>query len=141
MNYESIFNIFKEQNLSGRYITLSEIEHLLLNEKFKTNVSVVGESVLQKPIYKFEIGTGEIKVFMWSQMHGNESTTTKALFDFINFLASTTNDSKLILENFSFCFLPMVNPDGAFLYTRENANGIDLNRDAQNLSQPESSIH
>jgi hypothetical protein len=34
----------------------------------------------------------------------------------------------------------MLNPDGAALYTRENANGIDLNRDAQNLSQPESKI-
>jgi hypothetical protein len=34
----------------------------------------------------------------------------------------------------------MLNPDGAELYTRENANGIDLNRDAQNLSQPESII-
>jgi hypothetical protein len=34
----------------------------------------------------------------------------------------------------------MVNPDGAKLYTRENANQIDLNRDAQLLSQPESEI-
>lgn len=32
----------------------------------------------------------------------------------------------------------MLNPDGARMYTRENANGVDLNRDAQNLSQPES---
>jgi len=34
----------------------------------------------------------------------------------------------------------MVNPDGAFYYTRENANKIDLNRDAQNLTQPESKV-
>ena len=75
---------------------------------------------------------------MWSQMHGNESTTTKALFDFINFLHSNTKESSVILDHFTFCMLPMLNPDGAKLYTRENANGIDLNRDAQNLSQPES---
>jgi hypothetical protein len=36
--------------------------------------------------------------------------------------------------------LPMLNPDGAALYTRENANLIDLNRDAQDLSQPESKV-
>ena len=34
----------------------------------------------------------------------------------------------------------MLNPDGAKLYTRENANNIDLNRDSQDLSQPESKV-
>ena len=34
----------------------------------------------------------------------------------------------------------MLNPDGADAYTRVNANLVDLNRDAQNLSQPESKI-
>jgi hypothetical protein len=77
---------------------------------------------------------------MWSQMHGNESTTTKALFDFINFLHSNTAASEAILNAFTFCLLPMLNPDGAELYTRENANLIDLNRDAQDLSQPESKV-
>jgi len=77
---------------------------------------------------------------MWSQMHGNESTTTKALFDFINFLHSDTPESQAILNSFTFCLLPMVNPDGAAMYTRENAKGVDLNRDAQNLTQPESVV-
>jgi len=34
----------------------------------------------------------------------------------------------------------MLNPDGAKAYTRLNANAIDLNRDAQDVSQPESLI-
>lgn len=34
----------------------------------------------------------------------------------------------------------MVNPDGAFLYTRANANAVDLNRDSVDLSQPESTV-
>ena len=34
----------------------------------------------------------------------------------------------------------MVNPDGAKLYTRVNANEVDLNRDSVNLSQPESKV-
>ncbi len=33
-----------------------------------------------------------------------------------------------------------MNPDGAKLYTRLNANNVDLNRDAQDLSQPESKV-
>jgi hypothetical protein len=55
-------------------------------------------------------------------------------------LHSNTKESNVILDHFTFCILPMLNPDGAKLYTRENANGIDLNRDAQNLSQPESMV-
>jgi hypothetical protein len=34
----------------------------------------------------------------------------------------------------------MLNPDGAVAYTRVNANGIDLNRDAQERTQPESKV-
>jgi hypothetical protein len=134
MNYENLYQQFKEETIYGRYITLKHIEPLIL----KYPNQVIGQSVLGKPIYKLYFGTGKIRIFMWSQMHGNESTTTKALFDFINFLHSNTKDSNDILERFTFCLLPMVNPDGAELYTRENANKVDLNRDAQNLSQPES---
>jgi hypothetical protein len=71
-------------------------------------------------------------------MHGNEGTTTKALLDFIAFLNSNENLANKFLKHFTFYMLPMVNPDGAKLYTRQNANNIDLNRDSQNLSQPES---
>lgn len=134
MNYLEVHKEYKEESISGRYITLEHIEPLLA--KYKTEV--IGKSVLGKPIYKLQLGTGKIKILMWSQMHGNESTTTKALFDFINFLHSKSDLSKKLLGDFTFCLLPMLNPDGAKLYTRENANEIDLNRDAQNLSQPES---
>jgi murein tripeptide amidase MpaA len=34
----------------------------------------------------------------------------------------------------------MLNPDGADMYTRLNANEVDLNRDSQNLTQPESKV-
>jgi hypothetical protein len=55
-------------------------------------------------------------------------------------LNSGTVESQAILTSFTFCLLPMVNPDGAEAYTRENAIGVDLNRDAQNLTQPESVV-
>ena len=136
MDYLALHQQQKEPLLFGRYITLEHIEPLLS----KYGAEVISQSVLGKPIYKLQLGIGKTRILMWSQMHGNESTTTKALFDFINFLHSDTKESNSFLENFTFCMLPMLNPDGAELYTRENANEIDLNRDAQNLSQPESVI-
>ena len=140
MNYENLFIQNLETNLKGRYITLNDIEPLLLKFNSNNQVQIIGESVLGKPIYKYQLGTGKIKILLWSQMHGNESTTTKALFDFFNLLNSNSEFAKDLLSEFTFCCLPMLNPDGAFLYTRENANNIDLNRDAQNLTQPESKL-
>lgn len=140
MQLDTLFQKYKEQAISGRYITLEHIEPLLQKYNSAGNLEIIGNSVLGKPIYKYKIGTGKIRIFMWSQMHGNESTTTKALFDFFNFLNSNDPLSTEFLLKYTFCFLPMVNPDGAKLYTRENANKIDLNRDSVNLSQPESKI-
>lgn len=138
MDFKNLFFKFKEEKLFGRYLSLQHIEPILLDQINKTKVSITGNSVLENPIYKYENGCGKIKVYMWSQMHGNESTTTKAVFDFINFLNSNDDLASKLLNYFSFCILPMVNPDGAQLYTRENANKVDLNRDSINLSQPES---
>ena len=140
MNYENLFIQNLDTNLKGRYITLNDIEPLLLKFNSNNQVQIIGESVLGKPIYKYQLGTGKIKILLWSQMHGNESTTTKALFDFLNLLNSNSEFAKDLLNEFTFCCLPMLNPDGALLYTRENANKIDLNRDAQNLTQPESKL-
>ncbi|WP_395043233.1 M14 metallopeptidase family protein [Flavobacterium sp.] len=134
MDYLELHKQYKENSLFGRYITLNEIEPILN----KLPLEVIGTSVLGKPIYKYIVGYGKTKIFIWSQMHGNESTTTKALFDFINFIQSDELEAVKILSDFTFCILPMVNPDGATLYIRENANKVDLNRDSENLSQPES---
>ncbi|KUJ62940.1 peptidase M14 [Flavobacteriaceae bacterium CRH] len=140
MNLEELFNQHKEQSIQGRYLTLDHIQPLL--DKLNTNnqIKIIGKSVLDKPIYSYEIGTGKTRIYLWSQMHGNESTTTKALFDFINVLNSGSDFAKKMLETFTFYAIPILNPDGAALYTRENANKIDLNRDSQNLTQPESNV-
>lgn len=140
MNLEQLFNQNKENTIEGRYITLENIEPLLNKESLKKDVAIIGESVLGKPIYSYRKGNGKTKIYLWSQMHGNESTTTKALFDFINLLNNGSDLAKELLDAFTFYCIPMLNPDGAKLYTRANANNIDLNRDSQDLTQPESKI-
>jgi hypothetical protein len=137
---EMLFSAFKEPSLYGRYITLEHIEPLLNSLKNHFEVGTLGSSVLGKPVYSIKAGNGETRIFIWSQMHGNEGTTTKAVFDFLNYLNSEETLAKQLLGYFTFYILPMVNPDGAELYTRENASKVDLNRDSVNLSQPESRI-
>lgn len=132
----------KEETLQGRYIHLHHIAPLLKTRTKKIKVSEAGKSVLGKPVHRIDFGSGKIKILAWSQMHGNESTTTKAVFDFLNAVERLKNDPVIdvILQNCSFRIIPMLNPDGAEAYTRYNANNIDLNRDAQDLKEPESRI-
>ena len=140
MNLEELFNQYKEQSIEGRYLTLDHIQSLLDRLNTNNQVKIIGKSVLGEPIYSYEIGTGATRIYLWSQMHGNESTTTKALFDFINVLNSGSDFAVKMLKTFTFYAIPILNPDGARLYTRENANKVDLNRDSQNLTQPESNV-
>ncbi|AXG74545.1 peptidase M14 [Flavobacterium arcticum] len=140
MNLELLHLEHKEKSLEKRYITNAHIEPILDKLKSSFEINVVGKSVLGKPIYSIIAGKGKTKILLWSQMHGNESTTTKALFDMLNWLQSDTKEAKAIRDHFTLCILPILNPDGAKLYTRENANKIDLNRDAVAQSQPESKV-
>ena len=130
----------KEKTVEGRYVTYSHIAPLIQKRALKGQVEKVGESVAGRSIETITLGQGPNKILMWSQMHGNESTTTKAVFDLLNFLES---DQELALEILLACtikIIPMLNPDGAEAYTRVNANMVDLNRDAKERSQPESLI-
>ncbi|TJY33447.1 M14 family zinc carboxypeptidase [Pontimicrobium aquaticum] len=127
---------YKNASISHRYITNSQIEPLLKSLSKKCQVTSIGNSVNGLPIYGIQIGHGKKRVLMWSQMHGNESTTTKACFDMLNFLTENPH----ILEHCTLYIIPILNPDGAKAYTRVNANNVDLNRDAQNLTQPESLV-
>ena len=140
MNLEVLFVQNKEQSIQGRYITLEHIEPILRRLNTENQLKEIGKSVLGKSIYEYQIGSGGTRIFLWSQMHGNESTTTKGLFDFLNLLHSGTDLANQLLKAYTFCCIPMLNPDGATLYTRANANSVDLNRDSKDLTQPESKL-
>ncbi len=138
---KQLFLEYKEHNLRGRYINNDNVLPIVKELELKLKVEEIGKSVLDKPIFSFLIGKGDKKILMWSQMHGNESTTTKSVFDLVNTLLSDTNEYvNEILSSCTICIIPILNPDGAESYTRLNANNVDLNRDAQNLSQPESKL-
>ncbi|QCX38538.1 peptidase M14 [Aureibaculum algae] len=132
---------FKEVSLDKRRIKHNTIKPLV--DKFRKNpkfiVNKVGESIEGRDLNLISIGNGKTNVFLWSQMHGDEPTATQAIFDILNFLDSDdfSKEKKKILKKLTLHFLPMLNPDGAEVFTRRNALGVDINRDALRLQSPE----
>src|SRR5690606_24291284 len=135
MEIESWYRDNFEFRLSGRYITLQHINPLLDTYKLNYEISVPGRSEMDRDIHMLKIGNGSEIVLAWSQMHGNETTTTKALFDFLKFVAqkhlSFQPQIERFLSNYTLYIIPMLNSDGAQQYTRESANNVELNMDTQ----------
>ncbi|CAM1365698.1 Zinc carboxypeptidase [Tenacibaculum litoreum] len=140
---EDNYSKIKEDSISGRWITLTDIEPLYLGlQNSQIQTKIIGESEEGRAIYQLKLGKGKKRILVWSQMHGNESTGTKAVFDFLKFIQrfSTHEITESILNNCSITIVPMLNPDGAQAYTRVNAKNVDLNRDAVELEAKESKL-
>lgn len=137
-SYES----YREQSLQNRRFKYSDIVPLIEQLKNKNifQVDKVGKSIEGRDLFLVSLGSGKTKVFLWSQMHGDEPTATAALFDMFNFFSDQTTlpeFKKFLLSNLSIYIIPMVNPDGAELFQRRNIIEIDLNRDVARLQSPE----
>ncbi len=132
------YDSFKESSLEIRRFKHSDVTSLLdsLKKEKDFEVTILGRSIQGRNISMVSIGKGDINVLLWSQMHGDEPTATAAIFDIFNYLKT---DQSLI-ENLKVHFIPMLNPDGAASFSRRNAIGIDINRDAVALQSPESRI-
>lgn len=102
-------------------------------------VADVGRSMHGRPLRTVTFGTGPVKVFLWSQMHGDEATATMALADIFAYLAAPEGGvvADHLASRLTVTVLPLLNPDGAERFQRENAAGIDINRDVRRLASPE----
>ncbi len=145
---DKLFDSYKhyaEKNIKSDFVKHDEVKDKLslLKQKQSFTIDQIGESIERREIYSVKIGKGKTKILAWSQMHGDEPTATAALFDIFNFLAADDEFNpirKSILQNLELHFIPMVNPDGAVRYQRENAFNIDLNRDALRFQSDESNL-
>ena len=117
----------------------SEIARLQTAHPRQVSVEAIGRSVRGLEIRLVSIGRGPVNILLWSQMHGDEPTATPALLDLADFLARHNDEPGIarILDRFTLRMIPMLNPDGAAVYERRNAQGIDINRDALMLATPE----
>ena len=128
----------------GRRVTLAELEPVLsVLDPSVFKVTRVGLSHEQRPLYRVDFGSGQTRILIWTQMHGNESTGTRAvldLFDWVQRPGDLKHMRDELLSGSVISVLPMLNPDGAEAYTRVNAQQIDLNRDVLDWKAPESSV-
>lgn len=132
---------FKEESITHRRFQHEDIVPLIkrLEQNNNFTVNKVGESIEGRDLFLISVGSGEIDVFLWSQMHGDESTATMAIMDIFNFITSNrfSAEKNNLFKKLRLHFLPMLNPDGAEVFQRRNALGIDVNRDALRLQSPE----
>jgi len=135
---------YRDKNLTDRRFKPSDIASLVqaLGSPFK--VQEEGQSVEGRPIFSIRFGTGSTTVLLWSQMHGDEPTATAALMDILCFFQATNDGFDVfrnqLLKDLTIVLVPILNPDGAEVFERRNALGIDINRDALRLTSPEARL-
>ncbi len=120
---------------------LNRIERLRLN-KYVT-ISTIGQSgaghsipaiTITDPHKPETILKGRLRIMVLAGQHGNEPQPVYAV---LNIMDKLTCEHPDYLKNIVIVFVPVVNPDGFLSGKRDNANGVDLNRDWIKLSQPE----
>lgn len=147
--FDTIFKQYdqiKEQLVTKRRIGPDTWKKLVdkWKKSYYLKVNTIGQSFLGEDIIEVKWGNGPIKIAAWSQMHGDEATATMALCDIYTFLSKERNIDdemwKILHQNITLYSIPQLNKDGATLWQRETALGIDMNRDARTLFSPEAKL-
>lgn len=136
------YHLYQDNRLNDRFFKHSDLIQVLnsVRELPGFHLREAGFSAEKRSINLISWGTGPCKIFLWSQMHGDEATATMAIADLLLFLSDTEEFRELresINKNCTIFILPMVNPDGAEVFNRRNALGIDINRDFIHQQSPE----
>ena len=140
------YDSYKFNDISSRRFKHAELmNHLETLKKSLGDiikVEQIGSSAENRSINLLTLGTGKTKIFLWSQMHGDEPTATMGLLDILNYISLNKNSSEIkkILSETTLLIIPMLNPDGAERFQRRTSQGIDMNRDAMRLQTPEARI-
>ena len=100
------------------------------------NSRVLTRSVEGRAIRVVELGRGPRWIAVIGGIHqGNEANTTDLVYLLLDHFRANLD---LIPAGVGLALIPDLNPDGAVAGTRENANGVDLNRNWDADWQPDS---
>lgn len=104
-----------------------ELEEFIKQNKKHCKKSIIGKSEGQKPIYALRLRKGKglrKKAMLVSYLHGNESETLNS-----NLCSLANMLDQDLLKFWELISIPIANPDGRQLKKRQNAKGVDLNKD------------
>lgn len=126
------------QNLFG-YPDLEEVRSFLekgaRKEPSLVRLSHLGYSFRGNPLSGVTIGHTHDKdrpwIFINGAHHGDEKITVLVALGFVDFLLKNAQNPEIkkILNRYSFLIVPIINPDGYCVHSRQNAQGFDINRD------------
>lgn len=99
-----------------------------------------GLSFQNRKLWWAKVGTGSLSYWFTGAVHGNECANTKPLLDLLEYLAGSSTRARRIRKELTVYITPIYNPDGYVANTRQNAQGIDLNRDWCVDPQPNTTV-
>lgn len=135
------------------YHTPAEVDAFLyeINSNYPsiTHIESVGYSIEGREIKSLVISGNpgvaedEPRIRLTGGIHGNEMISVEILLNFIAYLTSEYAKKNPEIESLvnarSVAVIPVLNPDGLAKGRRYNSKGVDLNRNFDTLSEPESS--
>ena len=91
---------------------------------------IIGYSVQHRPIVAYRLGNPQAKTtaVLLGQMHGDEHAGVV--------LARSIVDGRAAVNGIDLWVVPTMNPDGNAANTRQNAHGVDLNRNWRDIWRP-----
>ena len=92
---------------------------------------IVGRSVQGSPMVAQVFGNGPDITFVLATIHGNEPAGTAL----VRQLAQHLEQNPHLSADRTVVLLPVANPDGMVMSTRQNANRVDLNRNFQTANR------
>ena len=99
-----------------------QLYHLIANSDIPK--TVLTTSVQGRPIYLYEMGTGDSMVVIFGGFHGDEILGVEFVQRFAEYLAREGQHEFVA----HVIIIPVLNPDGLIMNTRVNANSVDINR-------------
>ena len=112
----------------------TELQNLASSNPETTKLTSIGRSVQSRELWQMEITDfnvpdgGKYTVYIDGGHHGNEQLGMELAVQLIHEAVEGRLSSPEILAKYHFFIVPMVNPDGNMMDQRQNANGVDLNR-------------
>lgn len=124
------------------YESLSVYIHELDAKHEILKVKSIGKSVEERNIYTLTFSQNDMKanskktkVLLFAQQHGNEQSGKEGMLLLARTLVSP--EYRYLLNRLDIVLIPQVNPDGAEINRRRNANNMDLNRNHLIMTEPE----